>query len=763
MDGGSMDLSMDALGTSLWSIDLSAGGLLPGVGGVDEDAEAELSPARMAELERLFASEGGGAAPSPPPALAPAAAPPPPLAGPALPDDDCLLQIFRCLPPWPHLVAAAQVCRKFRRVILRARGLWAHLVLAADDCLGGSPCAPTDGLLEFLARRAGPALQSLTVRGCDGLTPAGLGAVAAHCGAGQLATVELSDCSWVGLEPLLGLLACPGLRHLAVSGCRGPAPSGTPPQPPSRLTHLKLDDTRLSVPELQYLLQQLCPALEHLEIFSAPKAVAGALVDVVAAAEVGQLRVLQLGETAGRSGHWAESSMMTDSSLDAFGSMTAALDEGGLLRGALSAVDDRAVHGLLQRCSAGAHVLTFLELAGFHGLTGSALEALPTSVTQLSLRGCSGLSSLPLPRCTGLLALDLADCCGLTDSALITVGRQCPQLVELNCEGCEQLTDAAVAGAVEAGGFQCLQRLNARGCPAVTSAGVSSWACAAPRPRLAHLVVGFDSGSVRSLNLPPPVGAPMPADGIGASGGAEDNQVWRWLAPFDDAGLAALSGCPLAVLDASGCRLTGGATAALAGAAAGEASVASCSLQELRLSSCPGLAGLTRFHQCPALASVTLTACQSLGDADLALLVEGCPALRYLCIDDCQRITGQGVGAVGARCRVLDALCLSQCGGLRDDVTFADIPTLRQLSIFDCANITAISALAMIVACGSLWRAQGSVRIDRCQHLGALKASLPRALLASVLSFSQGDGAGAEAGGGELVPLIVQAMARLAG
>ena len=97
--------------------------------------------------------------------------------------------------------------------------------------------------------------------------------------AGQLATVELSDCSWVGLEPLLGLLACPGLRHLAVSGCRGPAPSGTPPQPPSRLTHLKLDDTRLSVPELQYLLQQLCPALEHLEIFSAPKAVAGALVD----------------------------------------------------------------------------------------------------------------------------------------------------------------------------------------------------------------------------------------------------------------------------------------------------------------------------------------------------------------------------------------------------------------------------------------------------------------------------------------------------
>ena len=41
------------------------------------------------------------------------------------------------------------------------------------------------------------------------------------------------------------------------------------------------------------------------------------------------------------------------------------------------------------------------------------------------------------------------------------------------------------------------------------------------------------------------------------------------------------------------------------------------------------------------------------------------------------------------------------------------------------------------------------------------QASLPRGLVASVLSFS-GGASESNAGGGELVPLIVQAMARVA-
>ena len=73
------------------------------------------------------------------------------------------------------------------------------------------------------------------------------------------------------------------------------------------------------------------------------------------------------------------------------------------------------------------------------------------------------------------------------------------------------------------------------------------------------------------------------------------------------------------------------------------------------------------------------------------------------------------------------------------------------------------AALTIIVACGALWRSAGSVRIDRCKHLASLKASLPRALLASVLSFSGGGGGAGDddAPSGDLVPLIVQAMARL--
>jgi hypothetical protein len=506
------------------------------------------------------------------------------------------------------------VCRKFRRIITRSRALWSNLTVAGDDRLCGKPCVIVDGILESLVRRAGPALRQLAVRGCEDLTSAGLNAVIAQCdqqpGGGSLTTIELSDCAWVGLGDLLDLLTgCRSLLQLAVSGCRGTGPPTAGQQPESGLTHLKVDDARFTAAELHLLLQR-CPRLEHLQIFAAPRTAAGQLVEVVTTASLGKLHTLQLGDAASRPGHWTESSsVLMESSFDGGVIGTSSADAGdmdgdGLLGGALATVDDAMVQALLERCQCTAVTVTgstdrtttttsalkVLELSGFRGLHGSALSAIPASVVQLSLRGCSSLQSLGLPVCSNLLALDLEECCALTDSALIHIGRQCPQLLELNVEGCEQLNDAAISASVEAGGFRNLQRLNTRGCPSITSAGLSDWASAglsqsttdlADIGHLTYLVLGYDSGSVHSLNLPPTVAAtnlsavPDWFDSSTstsnnasntspvsqASGGADQGlgsttdeveaaaAVWRWLAPIDDEGLAELASIsPLEVL-----------------------------------------------------------------------------------------------------------------------------------------------------------------------------------------------------------------------
>ncbi len=473
------------------------------------------------------------------------------------------------------------VCRKFRRILTRGRSLWSNLVVAADDHLCGKPYAVVDGVLESLARRAGRALRQLTIRGCEQLTSAGLNAVVAQCSqhpSACLTTIELSDCTWVGMRDLLDVLTgCRGLLHLSATGCRGRGEPTAGGYQPSRLTHLKLDDARFTGAELHALLQR-CPDLEHLQIFSVPRAAGRQLVQVVAAASPGNLHTLQLGDAISRVGHWTDSSsVMMESSLDTSIDPDNVPGE-GVLDSALSTVNDTAVQALLEQCAprsvsaqSPTSVLTVLEFSGFSGLHGSALAAIPTTVCQLSLRGCSSLGSLDLPLCSRLLALDLEECCALTDSALIHIGRQCPRLIELNVQGCEQLTDVAISASVEAGGFQNLQRLNTRGCPSITSTGLSSLARAGLGQSatgigyLTHLAVGYDSDSVHSLNLPPaaqpnptlleahaPNSMDISSSNTEVTSPVEQDQsptvadeaaagVWRWLAPIDDQGLAALA------------------------------------------------------------------------------------------------------------------------------------------------------------------------------------------------------------------------------
>ena len=48
-----------------------------------------------------------------------------------------------------------------------------------------------------------------------------------------------------------------------------------------------------------------------------------------------------------------------------------------------------------------------------------------------------------------------------------------------------------------------------------------------------------------------------------------------------------------------------------------------------------------------------------------------------------------------------------------------DVPTLTRLSLYDCANMTPVSALAIICACSQLW-STGALDVVRCAQLGVL-------------------------------------------
>ena len=219
---------MDSLTSSMGSFDLGAGG--------------EVTP--------------DAGAPPPQPA---AATPRSVLAGIS---DDCILQVFRFLPPWPDLAMAALVCQKFYRVSLRPI-LWADLHLA------GKRAPVNDQLLTSLCARSGAALQRLAVQSSE-ITATGLAAATSHCP--RLVAVEICDGRSLAWPSLLELVArCPQLRQLSASGCArhrgdpggGAALSGEMAE--SMLELCRLDDCEISDLALAGLLQ-ICPHLQHLHV-----------------------------------------------------------------------------------------------------------------------------------------------------------------------------------------------------------------------------------------------------------------------------------------------------------------------------------------------------------------------------------------------------------------------------------------------------------------------------------------------------------------
>ena len=78
----------------------------------------------------------------------------------------------------------------------------------------------------------------------------------------------------------------------------------------------------------------------------------------------------------------------------------------------------------------------------------------------------------------------------------------------------------------------------------------------------------------------------------------------------------------------------------------------------------------------------------------------------------------------------LGSLCLSGCTSIGDDVTLRTMPNLERLSIYDCANLTPVSWLAMVAACPRLWKdkARAAITVERCELLKPIQHMLPEVL-----------------------------------
>jgi hypothetical protein len=659
----------------------------------------------------------------------------------ALLPDDCILQIFRFLEPWPDIATAALTCRKFYRVSSRPV-LWSDMKLANKE----NRFVVTDSILALLSARAGTGLRRLAIQSSD-ITNVGLTVAVAQCP--SLTTIELRDCTSIPPSLLAVLIErCHRLVNFSVSGCalehggleeRGAiqqkSESGS-----SSLQVVRLDDCDLSDQQLARILS-MSPHLHQLHICGAATPSLGPeLAQIIASCPAAPvLQMLHLGNVAPKGAHWSESMMWGSDSgqADMMGSSDIILSAFGV-----EAIRDDQAQVFLQACAR----LVELELAGFRSLQGPALESLPASLQNLSLRNCSGVTSLPLHRCSSLLFINLEQCYSLTDSALSAVASYCPELIELNCEACEQVSNQAILAAVESGGFRQLQRLNLRGCSNISAPAIHALAGACQN--LACLVLGLAQGTLDSF---------MNSSSIDAVA----SETWlsdidRWLAPITDADISTLvQACPISFLDLSCCRVTGSILVALATSAR-----TNHMLQELKITGCPHLHTVPKpcVGCLPTLNAFSIVSCPGFGDSGFNSFLAACPALQYLSVEECP-ITGAGLPSVSHYCIGLQSMCLSKCGAIADDVRFKNISSLRRVSFFDCSAITCTSALVIICSCTNLWSA-GAITISRCEKLQMLTECLPKALLATVQSFSAGvDGAEYSA---ELIPLIVQAMGRIA-
>jgi hypothetical protein len=225
-------------------------------------------------------------------------------------------------------------------------------------------------------------------------------------------------------------------------------------------------------------------------------------------------------------------------------------------------------------------------------------------------------------------SVSLADCRLITEAAVESLARHCPNLRSLDLFAwlCEALPEVADVG-IQAIADNCHQlcSLNLTGCSNLTDVGIRAIA---------------EGCKLVSLNL------------YGCS-------------EVTDVGLRAIAqGCKqLTLLDLAGCRkVTDDGLTAIA---------ETCKqLTSLNLQSCDKLTdgGVQAIAEgCKQLSSLDLGLCSQATDGWLRAIGENCKQLSSLKLFDCKKVTDVGIQAIAEGCQQLSSLDVRKCSAVTDD------------------------------------------------------------------------------------------------
>ncbi|KAJ0400873.1 hypothetical protein ATCC90586_002575 [Pythium insidiosum] len=271
----------------------------------------------------------------------------------------------------------------------------------------------------------------------------------------------------------------------------------------------------------------------------------------------------------------------------------------------------------------------------------------------------------PMPTPAAIQKIDLSGAEEITDQALVTIGRLCPQLLELSVERATKLTDAGVRHVVS-----CCR-------------------------------------SLRSLNL-----SHIPSlHGAALVAAAEVSLPLRELSVAGCAQIPAFAfqrlflACPrLQALDVSSC----GAVSDLVLLSLSQ----HCrQLRSLRLRHCRQVSDAGVVHVatgCSDLLTLDLSRCDlqyKLNDIALLSLAERCSVLQTVSLSGCEMLTDVGVSWLASGCHGVQHLDLSDCHKLGDMALRAigeHLLQLRRLSLRHCARVTDMGLRHLALGCPEL-------------------------------------------------------------
>eukprot|EP00899_Mesostigma_viride_P012134 jgi/Mesvir1/20921/Mv07992-RA.1 len=614
-----------------------------------------------------------------------------------------------------------------------------------------------DAILAHMAARCRN-LQSLHLRGCNGVGNAALRAVAENCG--ELRHLDIYDCRSVTDAGVSAIAtACRQLEHLDVGGAM-------------RVT----DDSILVV-------ASHCPRLQHLGV--ACTLISDVGLSAIAAGCCG-LEYLDMGHA-----------FVTDASLRAVASHCPRLEQ---LYAQGTLVGNTGITAIAQQCSAlrvlGVTGCKFisndgivavaencprLEAVDFDGtfavdpdiataamvfhcsqLRQLCIELLATdAAVRLDTDSCRQLLSLRIrsrqhfteaaavalaSHCSQLRSLTLGDCLSATDATLSAFAASCPLLEELSLLSSHKVSDVGILAVSS----HCsrLQSVRLWGCQGVTDVSTVELVKNSPGLRVLDLAVPFAGHStviaagqhcpdLRSLYISPC--APSVSNNARRRSGADGSvldQEWPSedeVRVRDDALACVLRNClKLEKLNLQLCQGLSDAGIAMTGE--------SCKrLRELSLGGCRGCftpQGLAAMApNLGALETLYAPSCDAVTDVSVVALAEHCPRLSFVEVYGCG-MGDPGIVALAKHCSLV-TLRVSECEGVTDAgmVAMGELsPPLDELVIRSCRGVTGPGIVAVaskckglrfleILGCEAVKWADIAVMRDMCPQLAQIKYS----------------------------------------